>query len=348
MTEKDFEGEEHGGEEMGYRTPLAVRQEGTGPAPATPAEEGAEPGPGDEEGEGVPAGEEVSVDGESLLSLEGNDLDLLIDQEELSVDKGLDLEDKRIEVAKALGFEVVIEEDEGAPGPEGEGVEELQGRIKDLNRELAMLRPAQELMRVLEEDPAAALQDLAGYYGVELSAGTPAAAAPAAEVAVEIPAEEPRPGETMPQYLARLMQAGFASMQKGLAAKPAAAPARPAKPAARRPHPQVVATLQYLDKNYPDWEQFERKMLELVRVDPTLMNNPDLLYERASGRKGGPGARAKARERKITLKRASTGERAGRAPLRLARKGKVLDPSRGADFAKAWDLAKKQVAERGG
>ena len=154
--DKEIEGGEEGGEEMGHRIPLAVREEGTKPAAETPpGEEAGGEGPGDEEGAAASA-EEVEVDEETFMDLTVEDVDLLIDQQDLSVDKGLEEEEKKIEVAKALGYEVVIEEGEGLPGPEGT-LEGLQGQISELNRELAMLRPAQELMRVLEEDPDTAL-----------------------------------------------------------------------------------------------------------------------------------------------------------------------------------------------
>ncbi len=349
MAERVIEGEEQGGEEMGHRIPLAQREEGTATAPEDKPEIGkeTEAGPGDAGKETAPA-EEVEVDEETLMDLKDEDIDLLIDQQELSVDKGLEEEEKKIEVAKALGYEVVIEEG-GDPGsPEGT-VEGLTAKVSDLNRELAMLRPAQELMRVLEEDPGTALVDLAEYYGVDIGTGVVAAGvAPAVDAQIVIPDSEPLPNESMPQYLARLMQVGFASMQKNLAATPAVAKKPATRPGAKKPHPQVVATLQYLDKHYPDWTQFESKMLDLVRVNPELMNDPDALYTKATGRTGGPAARAKAKARKITLKKAKTGERGGRAALKLARKGVKLDPSVGADFVKAWDLAKKQVEERGG
>jgi hypothetical protein len=109
--------------------------------------------------------------------------------------------------------------------------------------------------------------------------------------------------------------------------------------------PRVSRTINYLTQYYPDWGQYEKKMIDLVRLDAQLLGNPDELYRRASGGRT-PGSRERAQVKKVTLKRTgATGERGGRGPRKLATKGAKLRPSSASDFRTAWDDAKRRVAE---
>jgi len=340
---EEFVGEEHGGEEMGYRVPLALREEEKAPAagePGTPAEGAPAAKPGDE----VPPGEgEFEVNEETILELGEEDLDNLITQEELGVDPKLPLEEKRLKVAEALGYEVV-EEPEGVPEATPEGGEDLKQQVLDLNRKLAMLTPAADLMENLENDPEATLRDLAQYYGVSL--GTPAAAPAPSDLKFEIPKLEPGQNEDMPTYLTRLVQAGLQSLVPQLRA---AQPQPAARPGPRKgaTDPRVVNAIKYLTEFHPDWPNYQGKMTALLRVDPDLIKDPTKLYERASGRKTGPAARSKAVAKKLNVKKpGATGERGGRSPLKLAKR-KLLNPSKGRDFAEAWDRAKREAMKGG-
>jgi hypothetical protein len=83
--------------------------------------------------------------------------------------------------------------------------------------------------------------------------------------------------------------------------------------------------MKYLDKYHPEWPQHQEKILDLLKVNPTLVSDPETLYQRASGRKTTRGA---AKAKKVKLKRVgATGERGGRKPIGVVPK-KVLDPSR--------------------
>lgn len=334
------EGEE-GGEEVGYKIPMNLRvdteEEGTPEGDAPPdSREGVDlGGPKGEEAEAPPEGE-FEITSESLFELGAADLDALIDQEELGVDKELSEKDKQIAIAKELGWDVAEETPEG---PEGDAAyEAVKEQVLDLQRQVALLTPAQNLVMDLESDPVGALHKLAKHYGVKLDEGPGKDLGP--DLKIDIPALSPGDNEDMPTYMARLVSAGLQSILPQLQRQVAPAPPAPHQQGG---DPRVVKAIQFLDKHHPDWPQHQEKILDLLRVDPTLVSDPSKLYGKATGRTT---TRAKATAKKVKLKRkGATGERGGRKPIRTVSK-KVLDPSRDADFKEAWNRAKKAAERR--
>jgi hypothetical protein len=340
--------EETGGEEHGYRIPMNLRVDkeedaSKAAAPADSKEGIAEEGPEDE---GAAEAEEVDVTAESLPKLETIDLDAIIDQEELGIDKGLSEDEKRAAIAKALGFEAKAE----PTVPEKiEDVEQLQAQVEDLQRQIGMLTPAGDLMMSLENDPQTGLRMLAQHYGVDLGGMAVPGAGPDAalqDFEFKMPHVEPGANEDMPTYMGRLVGEGLKAVLPDLVQRIRAAGDPPAELGAGAPKvdTRVVNAMKYLDKYHPEWPQHQEKILDLLKVNPTLVSDPETLYQRASGRKTARGA---AKAKKVKLKRVgATGERGGRKPIGVVPK-KVLDPSRASDFGEAWNRAKRATEKRG-
>jgi hypothetical protein len=337
---------EEGGEEHGYRIPMNLRvdkeEDASKETPPADSREGValEEGPEDE---GVAEAEEVDVTAESLPKMEVLDLDAIIDQEELGIDKELSESDKRAAIAKALGFDA---EAEPTVPEKTEDVGELQQQVEDLQRQISMLTPAGDLMMSLENDPQTGLRMLAQHYGVDLGGAGVDRESGFEDFEVKMPRIDPGPNEDMPSYLGRVVGEGLKSMLPDLVQRIRAAGEPPAGVAAAQPKvdTRVVNAMKYLDKYHPEWPQHQEKILDLLKVNPTLVSDPETLYQRASGRKS---TRGVAKAKKVKLKKAgATGERGGRKPIGTVSK-KLLDPSKASDFGEAWNRAKRAAEKRG-
>lgn len=194
------------------------------------------------------------------------------------------------------------------------------------------LRVKAQLVDQIASDPKTMLERLANHYGVDLGAGSRVGSQHSIEDRIKDGLKDMKPeeGEDPVSFVSKLVAKALAV---GQAQKPSSKQPSPQDGLDPRLRRAIGNAISQISRKYSDWALYDQKMLDLVRRDITLLDDPDELYAMASGRRT---RRARSQNRRNSRQSSSSSTRSSRRSSRGRRAKGPLS------FEESWDKAMRQ------